>query len=209
VEAKAREVTIPKEATAEERAVMTAMYARTGAPGYKGQAIGKLHNAALAHTVFDGHPEVLVALKKAVDGLEHGHQTFSEVGANVIPNLDIAVKCVRRWVLRKAIVDDDLYNEWISGELDVPLVNERCALICKVEIQSPNVHIEYDSSVPPFRMWATPGPKFPGNLNIQALLPPSVATRDLGYGFDLVPTTMTATATARAQTLAALMGEDS
>jgi hypothetical protein len=208
VEAKAREVTIPKEATEEERACMMNMYARTGAPGYKGQASGSLRNAALAHMVFNEATDVLRALKNAVDGLEHGHKSFAEVGLSVVPHMDVAINCVRRWIMRKLIVDDELFREWTSGDLDVPLINERCALMCKAEILSPKVYLEYDPNVPPFRMWVTPGPEFPGNLNVQSLLDPSVAIRNLGHGFGQVPSTISATAERRQQTLKVLFRDE-
>jgi hypothetical protein len=205
VKAKSREVTIPKGATKEERETILAMYAQTGAPGYRGKASGMLQTETLRRSIFRESPDTYNALRDATNGLEHGHEDFIQTNELMIPHIDNAASCIRKWILGRCVPDQLLVTELISGEIASPLPVKRIELMAKAEFRSDNPHPTRDATAP-FQIRPVAGPNGAVTLDGQSLLLPSVEVRDMGFGFGIPKPTIVAEATALSEVMEKLMG---
>jgi hypothetical protein len=105
----------PKGATAADDAAIAAIIKRMEAPAKRG-ARNDLYGEVRRNTIFRDAPESYRTLREATDGFEHGHHEIDETYALMLPHIDKAAECLRKWIINQTMRDEGLRTELLGGE---------------------------------------------------------------------------------------------
>jgi hypothetical protein len=141
----------PKGATAEDDAAIAAIIKRMEGPAKQG-ARNDLYGEIRRSTIFHDAPETYRDLRKATDGLEHGHHEIDETYALVLPHMDKAPACIRKWIIEQSIADETLRAELLGGESGLPLILGQFSSMVSAEFRSSDPFPTPKANQPPFRI---------------------------------------------------------
>jgi hypothetical protein len=197
---------IPAGASPEDAAIILEVYDRVGLPGFiLDTAKNKLNAEIRRKTIFRESPATHNALNRATNGMEHG---FDDVGIThrlVLPHVDQAAACVRKWILEQTVRDEALIPLLLTGECGTPLRTGKYSLVVGAEFRSTNSFATPAAAAPPFRLTAVPGAPAP---TAGSLMGPAVELRAVVPHFYVPLPTFKAETELRAETYEKFYGTD-
>jgi len=168
---------IPANCTAEDAIAIWGVYERAGLPGIITDAARNKLNAEIRRkTIFRESPATHDALNKATNGMEHGFDGLGRTHRLVIPHLDQAATCVRKWILEETVRDETLISQLLTGECGTPLRTGKFSLIVGAEFRSDKPFATPAANCSPFRMEVVPSAPTP---KVKSLMPSSVELRSV------------------------------
>jgi hypothetical protein len=189
----------PKGATPEVDAAIAEIVRRMKGPA-KRAARNDLNGEVRRNTIFRDSPDAYRDLRKATDGLEHGHHDVDETYAFVLPHMDKAPACIRKWIIDQNISDEALRAELLSGESRLPLIVGKFSSMVSAEFRCSDQFPTPAANRPPFRI--TPNLRDLEKPEVISLMRPDIELRSVKPSLSIPADTFAEEAKIRAANLA-------
>jgi len=161
----------------------------------KKSANRKLHGQIQRHTIFIESPKTYAKLKSAMDGFEHGYEPFHETTEAVLPHIDQAAACIRKWICSYRIQDSEVLAELVAPKWNTPLPLEKFILMVNAEFRANLANPTQRPTDSPFKL--RPKPVADGSsleVDTQVTTLPGVEVRILSSQIKLPEMTIAAEA---------------
>jgi hypothetical protein len=118
----------------------------------------KLLGQVQRNTIFLESPKTYAKLKAAMDSFEHGYEPFHETTKLVLPHIDQAAACIRKWICSYRIQDATVLAELLAAEWSTPLPLEKFLFMVNAEFRANIVNPTHGPADSPFKIRPVPLP---------------------------------------------------